>query len=114
MIAGTPYTYLENIIINKTIKLIASGTVTIQSALANTDTVLITGNNVSLTGFQITGATGNGCGIRILGAENTVLINNTVINNENGILLNNSSNVTMTGNVINNSQSKLWSLWNSN
>jgi len=101
--AGSPYTYLENLIINKAINLVASGTVTIQSALANTDTVLITGNNVSLTGFQVTGATTDGCGIRILGAENTVLINNTVINNTNGILLNNSSNVTMIGNAINDS-----------
>jgi parallel beta-helix repeat protein len=64
---------------------------------------LITGDNVTLNGFQITGASGTGCGIRILGGENAVLVNNTVLNNDNGILLNNTSNVTMTNNSINNS-----------
>jgi len=96
-------TYPENVYITKeNITLTAQGTVIIQAADPNKNTVNINANGAKINGFTITGATGHYhdaaqnleigySGIRITSANNCTIINNKLIGNAIGIALSGAS-----------------------
>ena len=100
-------TYIENIILNKSLTLtaISLGNVTIQPL--NTSNPVITinsgGINSLIQGFNINGAI-NSYGIYMNLADNITILGNNITNNLYGIYINSSNNNTITGNNIANNQ----------
>ncbi|MBU0767413.1 right-handed parallel beta-helix repeat-containing protein, partial [Patescibacteria group bacterium] len=103
-------TYTEAVYINKQIALVGVGTPTITASELEeeTNTVTFDGtltDNASISGFKITGATGNipnGNGIYCKNGASPIITNNTITGNSNGIYCDSSSptitNNTITGN----------------
>lgn len=100
-----PGTYNENVIVNKAITLIGEGAdVTVVNASnPNENALNITVNNVTIHGFNLTGATGSQkAGIYLYRANYSNISNNKVWNNAIGIYLNSSYNNTIFNNYFNN------------
>ena len=103
---GTAYTYKENIVINKTIKLQAKsgGLVTIQASNASyfAIDVLSGGSGSIIKGFTIKGATGNStAGILIDHASKCNVSQNTITDNYIGVRLQYSNSITLYNNKVN-------------
>ncbi len=99
-------TYTENIKITK-------GNLTIRSESGNPDNTIIKaksktanvfllqGNNIKISGFKITGATGSSyAGINLSSCSNCVIENNKLLNNSRGIYLLRSSGNTVSKNNV--------------
>jgi hypothetical protein len=110
-------TYIEDILINKTVKVTGagSGSTTISGAIGGDGaTVRITGNNVEISGFTITrqgnnttdwNNTGlNSAGVAIQGQTilNALIHDNVISGNRSAIDINNSNGHTVRNNVIDN------------
>jgi parallel beta-helix repeat protein len=114
--------YIENVDVNKTVTLQASGAVDVQASNINDHVFDVTANNVNISGFTVSGATGSnmagiwlsgsttGCnisgnfaivnryGIGCGGNGNTINNNTTKNNTYSGIYLYNADNNTVSGN----------------
>jgi len=127
--ASNPYTYKENLIINKTLEIKANGNVTVQSLNASQPVIVIDsgGSGSTITGLTITDTSGsslialngaNNCniigdiitsnnnenGIEVLSSNNNIISGNSVTNNANGIIFYNSSGNTITKNQVTSNQ----------
>ncbi|MGF7117348.1 right-handed parallel beta-helix repeat-containing protein [Methanobacterium oryzae] len=124
---GAPYTYNENVVINKTnLTITAKGNVTVRAKNPNSAVFSIdpTGNGSSISNFKITGATNsygvfcggssyntirnntifnNWIGIRMpMGNSHNTITNNTIYNNQEGIYIDGDIYTTISGNIIEN------------
>ncbi|MFA0832412.1 MAG: right-handed parallel beta-helix repeat-containing protein, partial [Methanobacterium formicicum] len=121
-----PYTYLENIILNKKLQLVALGDVTIASLSSSTPVIEINsmGSGSSISGFTITGGlqgvylnlaenctvlsntiTNNNYGVEVFGGQNNTLNENNISSNTvSGVFINNTSYSSLTRNHITNNQ----------
>ena len=100
-------TYTEAVYVNKGIALVGNGTPTITTqGLGNTNTVTFKGtltNNASISGFKITGATGdlpNGNGIYCNQGSPTITTNILTGNTYDGIICLDHSSPSITNNTI--------------
>ncbi len=94
--------YTENVVVNKSIILRSENGAETTTVIASdsTDPVFdITADNVTIDGFNITGASG-GHGIKLSTSDNNTLENNIINNNDNGISVYTSNNNTLTDNII--------------
>jgi parallel beta-helix repeat protein len=95
--------YVENVDVGKRLTLIGDGVgvVTVQAASSNDHVFDVTANRVNITGFKVTGATGDGkAGICLqVGADHCNITYNNALGNEYGIYLLYSSDNTITGNT---------------
>jgi parallel beta-helix repeat protein len=102
-----PGTYNENVDVDKQLNIIATGgaTVTKITAVSSDDHVFnVTSDGVTISGFNISGATGpSKAGICLYDSGNTLLSSNLVSDNANGIYLHSSNNNTIYNNHFNNS-----------
>ena len=101
-------TYLENLIVNKTLTIMpVSGANVILQALNSSNNVITinsTGAGSIIQGLTIKGATGtNTYGILINSANNCNLIGNIITNNWRGLDIVSSNNCTVSGNTVKNS-----------
>ncbi|NMO09184.1 right-handed parallel beta-helix repeat-containing protein, partial [Methanobacterium subterraneum] len=98
-------TYIENVIINKTLTLISEGDVTVQALNSSNPVFTINsgGNGSLILGFNIKGAV-DSYGIYLNSTGNCTVWNNTITGNEDGVFLQNSSMNTIAANNINNSK----------
>jgi len=96
-------TYIENIVINKPIKLMGKGMDwTIIDGDGKGDVIRITANLVNVSGFTIKGGTSwNGSGIRIDSVGNCMIENNQCSYNNDGIYLHKSDNNVILNNYLN-------------
>lgn len=98
-------TYIENVIVNKSVNLVGAGAkVTfVQAAITNNHTLNVTVNGVNISGFGIRGATGSQkAGINLYFSSNNNISENNISNNYYGIYLFSSSNNINYGNIFNN------------
>ena len=102
---GAPYTYHENLTLNKTLKIKAKGNVKVQTLnnTKNVFTIYSDGSGSTITGFTITGSSAANA-IYLNGANNCNITGNIITNNSYGIKLDNTSiNSIISGNrIINN------------
>jgi hypothetical protein len=92
-------TYNENVTINKslTIESFTAGGAKVKTPYANEDVFTITANCVTLSRFDIAGASANGtAGVRIEEATGCVIRGNVIHNNYNGVAVSQGS----TGNIV--------------
>ncbi|WP_440955843.1 NosD domain-containing protein [Methanosarcina sp. Mfa9] len=96
-------TYNENILVNVENLTIRSENgpdfTTVQALVSEKDIFKVTENSVTISGFHITGATRNKCGIYLFEVEECNIQNNKMSNNFNGINLISSSNNTLENNT---------------
>ena len=101
-ISVTDGTYNENVVVNKSVTLRSengSANTVINSTSGNT-VLTLEADNITIMGFNITGASG-GHGIRLSSSSNnSTLENNIVTNNGDGIVLYPSHNNTLKNNII--------------
>ena len=94
-------TYIENIVINKTLTLMPFSGENVDIGALNSSNPTLTvnslGNGTVIQGFTITGATDSN-GIYLDGTSNCNITENILTNNVNGIVLSNSLNNTLMGN----------------
>ncbi|EKQ54019.1 MAG: parallel beta-helix repeat (two copies), partial [Methanobacterium sp. Maddingley MBC34] len=111
---GTPYTYYENIEINKRINLRALGSVTIQASETGQPIIQIVsgGDGTLIRGFNITGST-NGVGIIIQFANNCNITGNNITNNRDGIDMGSGNGNTFTDNILSNNSAIGMSIYES-
>ena len=97
--------YNENVNVDKQITLQGAGRDVVTVTAQNTGAHVfgVGANNVNISGFTVTGATGDWkAGIRLAnGVQNCNIFNNTASNNYTGIYLYSSSNNALTGNIAN-------------
>ncbi len=95
-------TYTENVYVYKTLTIRSengSASTIVQAANSNDYIFEVDISSVNITGFTITGATGDSnAGIYLKNADYCTISNNDILNNYNGILLENSSSNTITNN----------------
>ncbi|WP_135605445.1 NosD domain-containing protein [Methanococcoides sp. NM1] len=128
-----PGTYTENVYVNKELTVISQSGIPfdtiVQAADPNNHVFYLTADNVTISGFNVTGATGgfgiglggledctiaenslsnNNCGIWLNSSSNSTLSNNTESNNFIGIVLVESSNNTLSSNIVSNN---FWGIW---
>lgn len=84
-------TYIENIKINKSLRLIANGTVVIIPIKPSDNVLEILKNNVTLIGFTIVNQ-GGICGIYVKGVMDYEIIENKVLGGEFGLMIDGSGN----------------------
>ncbi|WP_321431227.1 NosD domain-containing protein [uncultured Methanolobus sp.] len=103
----TDGTYTENVEVTKevTIRSQNGAASTVMQASYDTDHVFyVTANNVTINGFNITGASSSSyAGIRLSTVEGCTIANNTATGNYYGIYLHYSDNNTLTNNTVTNS-----------
>lgn len=97
--------YNENIDVDKQLSLVGDGAEDTILSAANSDknAINITANNVSISGFKITGATGwypSASGVYLNHVNNVSLLHNYVTNNTYGICLDFSNNNTIKNNTV--------------
>jgi len=132
-------TYDENVDVDKRVTLIGDGAdvVTVRAAGVGDHVFNVTADYVSISGFNVTGATewgrggiclndvnkctisnntasGNCYGIYLSSSSNNNLTNNTASDNSRGILLDSSSNNNLTNNTANSNNYGGIRLWSSN
>ncbi|MBI5237527.1 MAG: right-handed parallel beta-helix repeat-containing protein [Deltaproteobacteria bacterium] len=93
-------TYSENIAINKPLTLISHGgadSVNIVAAKEDEPVIIITGANVAVTGFTLTGSAI--AGIVIKNTADARIRGNKSLHNKNGILIYSSKGNSLTGNI---------------
>ncbi|PKL66489.1 MAG: hypothetical protein CVV28_10835, partial [Methanobacteriales archaeon HGW-Methanobacteriales-1] len=96
---GTPYTYNENVVVNKTnLTVQSTGQVTV-SGSSNPANPVFTINNQGayayITGFTLSGST-NSAGVLVTGTNNVTLNNLTINNCQQGVLMTSTStNITL-------------------
>lgn len=98
-------TYIENILVNKTIILKGEhNETTIIDGNGTGDVVTITANQVSISGFTIknSGTTYFDSGIKISSSNNNTITNNIIINDTEGVYFSSSKNNTITENTLSN------------
>ena len=117
-------TYTENIVVNKSVTIRSENgpdSTIVQAKSVDAHIFNVTASNVTISGFNVTGATNytaiymlsasngnisnneiseNYCGINLARTNNTILTNNTVSSNEYGIYLWESINGTLQNNVM--------------
>ncbi|WP_167879286.1 S-layer protein domain-containing protein [Methanococcoides vulcani] len=100
-----PGTYTENVYVNKELTFISqSGNpfdTIVQAADPNNHVFYVTADNVTICGFNVTGATG-GFGIGLGGLEGCTIAGNSLSNNDYGIWLGQSINNTLSSNIVSN------------
>ena len=97
-------TYTENVLVNKTLTLQGdgAGVVTVQAASVAEHVFNVTADHVTITGFTVTGATGNTkAGIYIGNGDHCDISDNNASNCNRSIYLNHSSDNVLTGNIAN-------------
>ncbi|MBO3754083.1 MAG: right-handed parallel beta-helix repeat-containing protein [Candidatus Brockarchaeota archaeon] len=94
-----PGKYMENLKINKSLKLIANGTVELIPVNPGNDVIEISKDNVSLIGFIVLNP-GGIRGIRVRGSSGYKIIGNKVIGGDFGFMVNGSSNGLLMGNDV--------------
>jgi nitrous oxidase accessory protein len=94
-----PGKYTENLKINKSVKLIANGTVEVTPVNPNDNTVEILKDNVTLMGFTLINQEGIG-GIRVGGVAGYRIIGNTILGGDYGLLIEASSKGFVSGNEV--------------
>ncbi len=97
---GNPYTYQENVLINKDLTVTTTGQVTVSGSL-NPNTPVFTinsaGSQATLSGFSITSAT-NSAGILINGATDIILNDLTITSCQRGVVTQGTtSNINING-----------------
>jgi nitrous oxidase accessory protein len=111
----SPGLYKENLILDKSLVMISqegrSANTVIEAEDPEKDVFHVTSNNVTIKGFNITGAQSN-CGIYYRGSYGNIA-NNTLIYNKYGILLKkslliNSKNVTIENNVLSDNENGIY------
>jgi len=92
--------YTENVDVNKQLTLAGAGVVTVTNSTADHHVFNVTADYVNISGFNVTGATGDAtAGIYLgSGVDHCNISNNTASNNTCGIFLNSSSNNTLSNN----------------
>jgi len=102
-------TYYENVVVDKQLTLKSengSANCIVQAANSNDHIFYVTADNVTITGFTVTGATGYWkAGVRLYYSSNNTITNNNASNNWCGIFLDSSGNNTITNNIAN---SNIW------
>ncbi len=94
-------TYLENVLVDKSINLIGNGTdITTIDGGGEGDVVLITVDSVNMSGFRVTGSGEFSAGIMMESSHTTISNTNCTLNRQ-GILVEDSSNNSFTGNNLN-------------
>lgn len=97
-----PGTYNENIYVNKQLTIISTDGASVTNIIASVHyhAFKVDANNVTISGFNVSGATGGyyTAGIYLKNSSNSKLANNTVANNSYGIILETSSNNTLNDN----------------
>jgi len=91
--------YIENLKINKSVKLIANGTVEVTPANPSDNVVEISKDNVTLMGFTVINLKGI-CGIRVKGSTGYRIIGNRILGGEFGLLIEGSSRGLLSGNEV--------------
>ncbi len=102
--------YRENVVIDKSLILKASGNVTIEALDNNKDVMLIKANNVAFSGFNVTG--GN-AGIGLDNVQGCEIENNSMFENDYGIGLISSSGNSIKNNLANSNHYCGIGLWTS-
>ncbi|RSD35049.1 NosD domain-containing protein [Methanohalophilus sp. WG1-DM] len=105
-----PGTYNENVDVNKSVIIISqSGNpddTKVQAASSADYVFNVTRNNVTISGFDITNATGTSkAGIFLDGVQHNTISNNKFSKNYYAVFLNESRNNTLTRNIVSNSSS---------
>lgn len=98
-------TYIENIVINKSISLIGEDqNTTIIKGFGNYSVIFVNSNNVEITNFTITGSGKRppDSAIYINSSSEVIIRHNKIIENNNGISFYSSTNSLIFGNVIEN------------
>lgn len=95
-----PGKYMENLKINKSVKLIANGTVELIPANPRDNVVEISKDNVVLAGFTLVNYGGT-CGIRVKGSVGCRIIGNRIIGGDFGLLANGSNRGLIEENDVN-------------
>jgi len=96
-------TYYEHVVVNKTISLVGeNASTTIIDGTNNGTVVLITADNVSITGFkaQYSGCTWDYSGIQVLGSANCQVKGNELFDNCHNIRLDYARNCSVVGNFV--------------
>jgi parallel beta-helix repeat protein len=110
-------TYIENVNVDKRLTLIGEGAdaVNVTAASVSDNVFEVTANYVNISGFTVTGATGNDrAGIYITGADHCNIFWNNASNNYDGIWLYDSDNNVLTNNIASSNSMFGIFLWNSN
>ncbi|MBO3799143.1 MAG: NosD domain-containing protein [Thermoproteota archaeon] len=94
-----PGKYMENLKINKSVKLIANGTVELTPVNLGDNVVEILKDNVILTGFTVINR-GGICGICVKGSVGYRIIGNRILGGDYGLLANGSSKGLIEGNSV--------------
>jgi len=94
-----PGKYTENLKINKSVKLIANGTVEIRPVNPKDNTVEILKDNVTLIGFTLVNQ-GGICGIRVAGVAGYRITGNKILGGDYGLLIEDSSKGFVYGNEV--------------
>ena len=98
-------TYYENVVVNKSLILTGENrNTTIIDSVGSGDGIYVTANDCMISGFTVTGATGNyKAGIHIYNADRCSILENNVSDNDYGIFIGDSNNNTLYhNNLINN------------
>lgn len=94
-----PGKYTENLKINKSVKLIANGTVEIRPVNPKDNTVEILKDNATLIGFTLVNQ-GGICGIRVAGVAGYRITGNKILGGDYGLLIEDSSKGFVYGNEV--------------
>lgn len=98
-------TYFENVMINKTIKVVAEGTVTIIPLNPNDHVVKIISDDVVLQGFSIVGPTGVlKSGIYVAQVSKCHILSNKIFNCSFGVYIVDARDAILSGNTISGSE----------
>ena len=103
-----PGTYIENVDIDKSVEIRSysqnPADTIVKASNPNDHVFYVTADNVYISGFTVTGATGYKAGIYLHNSNNCMIENVNVSNNFDGIDIYNSSNNTIANNTIANNE----------
>ncbi|WP_292465933.1 NosD domain-containing protein [Methanolobus sp.] len=103
-IVVTDGTYVENIDVDKEVTIISergATNATVQASTSSDHIFNITVNNVTVSGFNITGSTfSNNAGVYLNNVLNCNISNNIIVDNNYGIFLSSSNNNTISNNLV--------------
>ncbi len=101
-------TYIENVVVNKSINLIGAGVTIVRGSNPYDHVFNVSINNVNISGFTVKRAKSKYdyyfAGIYLNGVNYAKISNNTAMYNEYGIYLQSSSNNTLTSNTVSNNK----------
>nr|WP_321498079.1 NosD domain-containing protein [uncultured Methanolobus sp.] len=105
----TDGTYTENVVVSKEVTILSlngSASTTVQASSLNNNVFYLTANNVTISGFNITGSTN--AGIYSQQTSGHTISNNIVTGNWRGIYFFKVSDNTLSNNIVNNCYIGIW------